>query len=222
MRKVAIVLKFTMFSIVVFVSRIAWADLIIAPDSVTASSEFTAGFDGAAINTINGSGLPGAFTLSSSHAAYASGNHWTTTGGNPVGEFIVWSFASPKLLSAMHVWNHQSSPNADNPGYDVTQFDLTLLDSSSNVLLALNNVALAPDTSIAQTFNFGVNVANVSSVRFVIDSTQSSPSFTGLGEVRFTAVPEPSSMGLCAIVACIGLMTRRRLRYSCKMNIANQ
>jgi hypothetical protein len=104
------------------------ADLV-SPDTAVASSEFTAGFDGLAIHTIDGSGLPPNFTVSDAHAAYFSGNHWTSTGGPPANEFITWGFTIPQTLDAIFIWNHQSSvPPAVNSGYDVTQYDLTVFD----------------------------------------------------------------------------------------------
>jgi hypothetical protein len=192
----------------------------IQPTSVTASSEFIIGFDGAAVHTIDGSGLPIGFTPASTHDAYASGNHWTTNSGTvPSASFINWFFAAPQTLDRMYVWNHQSTtPTAANPGYDVTQFDLTLFDAGDNVLLAISNVLLAPDTATSQTILFGAVIANVSRVLFDIDTVQSSTTFTGLAEVAFEtatpggpgSVPEPATMTLLGLSAVAALAARRR------------
>jgi hypothetical protein len=184
----------------------------IQPDTAIASSQFTSGFDGLAGNTINGSGLPPAFGPGDPHADYASGNHWTTTGGPPTSEFITWGFTTPQTLGTIYIWNHRSTtPTAANAGYDVTLFDLTLFDAATTPLLTLNDVSLVPDTAIAQAFGFGP-IANVSSVRFDIEAVQSSPNFTGLAEVRFsaTAIPEPT--GLAATTAVVVLLLNRRRR----------
>jgi hypothetical protein len=184
----------------------------IQPNAAVASTQFTAGFDGQAVNTINGSGLPPGFGPTNAHAPYASGNHWTTTGGPPTAEFITWSFTTPQVLDTIYIWNHQStSPPAANSGYDVTLFDLTLFDSLNTVLLTLNDVGLAPDMATAQSFSFGVPIAGVSSVRFDIEAVQSSPSFTGLAEVGFNAVPEPASLLLFGI-GTAGLVAYARWR----------
>ena len=177
---------------IVLLAGSACASLVV-PDTATPSSQFAGGFNGAAINTINGSGLPVGYGPSDPHAAYASGNHWTTaTATNPLDGFIVWGFNSPQVLDAIYIWNHQSTqPPAGNAGYDVTLFDLTLRDGSNNLLLFLDNLSLSADTSTAQTFSLGGAVANVSSVRFDIEGVQSSPNFTGLAEVAFNSVPEP-------------------------------
>lgn len=190
----------------------------IQPSSAVGSSEFTAGFNAAAVNTIDGSGLPAGFGPDTVHAAYASGNHWTTaTGTTPLSQFITWGFSAPQTLEAMYVWNHRSTPPpATNSGYDVTLFDLTLFDASDNVLLVLNDQALAPDTATAQTVSFGRPVAGVSRVRFDIEGVQSSTTFTGLAEVGFDAVaaaPEPGSvalLGLGLLGGTIPLRARRQ------------
>ena len=172
----------------------------IQPSSAVASSEFTNGFNGQAVNTINGSGLPSGFGPASAHAAYASGNHWSTaTATAPTTQFITWGFTTAQTLDTIYIWNHQSTtPPANNTGYDVTLFDLTLFDGANNVVLSLNDVALVPDTATAQAFSFGGPIANVSSVRFDIEAVQSSTSFTGLAEVGFNtavvAAPEPGTL----------------------------
>ncbi|MBC8012208.1 MAG: PEP-CTERM sorting domain-containing protein [Burkholderiales bacterium] len=189
----------------------------IRPDSATASTEFTSGFDGRAINTINGSGLPTSFSPSDAHADYATGNHWVTTGGTPTNEFITWEFSTPENLDTIYLWNHRSTlPTAANSGYDVVLFDLILRDASNQVLLSLQDVSLAPDLATAQAISFGGTISGVSSVRFDIEATQSSTTYTGLAEVGFNraaAVPEPSTATALAGAAALiwtSLLRRRR------------
>ena len=187
--------------------------VLVAPDTATASSYFASDpsdFRFAPSNTIDGSGLPGGYGPTDAHADYAfdsgsrTGNHWTTSGqGNPTDEFITWSFNIPQTLDAIHIWNHRSTmPPAGNSEYDVTLFDLTVFDSTSNVLLTFNDMRLTPDTASGQTFSFGSALAAVSSIRFDIEATQGTPNFTGLAEVAFNtaAIPEPSSF------LCLGLV----------------
>jgi hypothetical protein len=193
--------------------------VFIQPSSAVASSQFNAGFDAQAVNTINGSGLPSGFGPGSTHAAYASGNHWATDSGTtPTTQFITWGFTTAQTLDTIYIWNHQSTvPPANNPGYDVTLFDLTLFDASFNVLLTLNDVGLAPDTATSQAFSFGGPIANVSSVRFDVEAVQGSPNFTGLAEVGFNtatsvAAPEPSSIAFALVggICLMGAVVRRR------------
>lgn len=191
----------------------------IQPDTATASSEFSAGFDGLAVNTINGSGLPSVFGPSDAHASYVSGNHWTTNSGTtPTSQSIDWGFTTPLALDTIYIWNHQSTvPPANNPGYDVTLFDLTVFDATNGVLLALTDIALAPDIATAQAFSLGEAISGVGRVRFNVKATQGSTTFTGLAEVGFnqvTAVPEPSSMALIVLglAAGSGHLVRSRRR----------
>ncbi len=191
----------------------------IQPDSVTASTEFSGGFNGLAVNTINGSGLPANFSPTDTHATYGSGNHWTTTGSAPTDQFITWGFSSPENLDTIYIWNHRSTePTAANSGYDVTLFDLTLFNASSQVLLTLQNVSLLPDVATGQAVSFGGSIFGVSSVRFDVQATQSSLTYTGLAEVgfnRITPVPEPSTASALAGAGALvwaGLRRRRRGR----------
>jgi len=176
---------------------------IVRANTAVASSQFTGTFDGRAINTINGSGMPSPACPNSAHAGYATGNHWTTAAGtSPTTQFITWGFNVPQTIDAVHIWNHLSTiPPAANPGYDVVRFDLTLLDASNTALLTLTNQPLLPDTATAQTLVLSSPVANVSSVRFNIKQTQSSTSYTGLAEVLFNSpLPDPADLNHDSVV----------------------
>lgn len=178
----------------------------VASPSSIASNSYRAEF------TIDGSGLPTGFTPASVHAAYTTGNHWTTDGTNPLAESILWGFNTAQTLNTIYIWNHQSTAgHAANTGYDVTLYDLTLLDGSGTTIASFNDVALAPDTATGQTFFFGGSYSGIRAVRFAVEGVQSSPTYTGLAEVAFAnvaAVPEPSTyalmiggLGLVAFVA---------------------
>jgi len=173
---------------------------MIAPDSATASSEFNSNY--VITNVINGSGLPGGFTLLSPHATYIEGNHWTTqpgalTSGNARASFF---FSRPRALSSFNMWNHRSNNIANDPGYAVSQFDLIFRDSNGAVLSSLLNQTALPNVLIAQNYFFPT-VAGVSRVDFVIDANSGSPFYTGLAEVRFNGVPAPTA---CSIADLVG------------------
>ena len=161
----------------------------IQPDTAVASSQYSRSYQ--ATNTIDGSGLSDPLLGSNAiHDPYSYDNHWTSARGTaPRDQLIDWGFNTPQNLDEIYIWNHQSNPGiADNPGYEVTLFDLTLFDAADNILLTLDDVALQPDTNAAQTFSFGQTVANVSRVRFEIEDVQSSTTYTGLAEVGFRGV----------------------------------
>lgn len=190
---------------------------IIQPNTAVASTFFSS--DYAATNTINGSGLTGPVGTLPTHAAYSNasgGNHWTTANSNPLDAFITWGFSSPQTLDTIYLWNHQSNGIAANPNYDVGNFALTFLDSSSAVIGTYSGT-LAFDSNAAQAFNFGT-LAGVSSVRFDVNSVQGTTNFTGLAEVAFnTATINPnnapdaaSTAGLLGLsVLALALCSRR-------------
>lgn len=196
-------LPIVLFAVILNTASIAGA-VLISPDTAIPSTEFTLninGFDGLAIHTIDGSGLPIGFDQTATHDLYASGNHWTTGPGTlPNEQFITWGFGTPQTLNEVYLWNHQSTvPPSGSSGYDVTVFDLTVFDSNGNPLLVLNDLPLMPDTALSQAFSFGGAIENVSSVRFDVEAVQSSTEFTGLAEVAFNQVPEPSGLIFCVM-----------------------
>jgi hypothetical protein len=190
---------------------------IIQPDTATASSFFSS--DYLPTNTINGSGLQGPVSTLPNHDAYSNagtGNHWTTDNGtNPLNAFITWGFTAPQTLDTIYLWNHQSNGGlAANPGYDVGNFALTFYDAALAIIGTYNGT-LAFDSNAPQAFNFGA-LAGISSVRFDVNSVQSSTTYTGLAEVAFgtavAGVPDASAtaalLGLSALA--LGLFSRRR------------
>lgn len=192
------------------------AAAIIKPTGAAASSTFSSGY--LASYTIDGSGLSGGgLDPAEAHATYAPGNHWTTAAGtSPVGQWIDWTFSAPQTLGAAYIWNHRSNGVAANPSYEPTLFTLSFFDASGGLLRSLSNVALQPDTAIAQRIDFALT-DNVSRVRFDVLQTQGSTTYTGLAEVAFDtqsfagAVPEPASWALMiAGFGAIGASLRRR------------
>lgn len=191
--------------------------VIIQPNTAVASS--TAGGSYAAVNTINGSGLTGTVGTLPTHLPYdnSPANHWTSDGSGPLNEFITWGFTVPQTLNTIYLWNHQSTtPLASNSGYDVGNFALTFYDSS-NVQIGTFSGTLAFDSNAAQGFNFGT-IAGISSVRFDVNSVQSSPNYTGLAEVAFDLVPvnpsnAPDAGSTAALlglsVVALGFFSRR-------------
>jgi hypothetical protein len=190
----------------------AQADLF-SPDTATASSQWSGTYDIG--NTIDGSGLPTDFGPDDAHANYAGHNHWTTSSGRTVGEFADFGFNAPTTVGTFHVWNHRSNNIASNDDYAVARFDLELFDADDNLLFELLDQSIAPAVAIAQSYTFAP-VDDVSRVRFTVVQSQqelqappNSTRITGLAEVAFEAVPEPSSLALLAAGSAL-LACRRR------------
>jgi len=186
-------------------------------DSAVAGSTYSSAY--VIENTIDGSGLPVGFVPTDAHAAYSSasgGNHWTTE-ANAINAEDAWaefSFNADVTMGTFYMWNHQSNGGlASNPDYDVTLFNLILMDSSDNVLSAMNNLVGQEDITTAQVYAFGP-VAGVRKVRFEIlaNARPNNDSYTGLAEVAFDtqAVPEPATMTVLAGMAAAALARRRR------------
>jgi hypothetical protein len=192
----------------------ARAQLMIAPDSATAASNFSAQYD--IIHTINGSGLPAGFDVTSSHNIYLTNNHWTTQSGalqagNARASFF---FNTAQTIYSFNMWNHRSTTSGQggvgaDTGYAVTQFNLVLRDADGNALFSLLNQTALPNIAIAQNYNFAA-VEGVRRVDFTILANNGSNQYTGLAEVRFNGtIPAPGALGALSLA---GLLAARRRR----------
>lgn len=189
------------------------------PDSATALSEFSGSYDIG--NAIDGSGLPGGFGPTDSHANYTQNNHWTTAtnailNGTAKATF---NFNSDVTIGTFYMWNHRSNGVASNGNYGVRRFDLVLKDQGGNTLYSMLNQSAnwsAGTAQFAEVFGFAP-VSGVRSVEFNIlengwpVGTSNSQNYTGVAEVGFDteSVPEPATM---AILAVVGLAAARRRR----------
>ena len=206
--------KTFVFTAALFASASLGHAIIIQPDAVTASSQHSANY--APIHTIDGSGLLGPVTSLPDHAAYTStSNHWTAQSGELLNAWIKWSFNTAQTLDTIYVWNHQSNGPAGNDGYDVGAFTLTFFDALDSEIGTFSGT-LAYDSPSAQAFDFG-ELSGISSVRFDINSVQSSTTWTGLAEVAFglnesVSVPDSSTTASLLVLALagLGLVARRR------------
>jgi hypothetical protein len=185
----------------------------ITPISATASTNYSSSY---LIDfTIDGSGLPENFTLSSLHADYTVNNHWTTQIGDITGAFADFDLGTEQSLTHLYLWNHRSnSPPAFSTGYAVTQFDLSFFNANNQEITVLNNLSAVGGTAAVQTFAFD-QVDFVKRVRLTIDANNGDSVVTGFGEVRFgfTAIPEPSTYALLTgggLLAAFAAWRRRR------------
>ncbi len=183
---------------------------LFQPDGATASSEFSSSY--IAENTINGTGLPAGFTTSDAHDDYSRGNHWTTSGSDST-RSITWTFNTPATLGQIILWNHRSNIIASNSGYEPINFDLLLSGAGIGAdVLVLDDAPLMPDVATGQTIGLGSVFEDVTSVTFVVNETQNPATpFTGLAEVAFTAIPEPTAVVLLGAASVALIVWRRRI-----------
>jgi len=160
-------------------------------------------------------------TPASTHANYASNNHWTTANGAIAAgtAFANFFFNTPQTLSQFHLWNHQSNNVASNGFYAVTQFDLLFYDAGNNLLGQVLDVAAVGGVGVNTVQSFGFATLNdVSRVLFRIDANSAQAGFTGVNctgaaEVAFNAapIPEPSAWALMLLgLAGLAPALRRR------------
>ena len=192
------------------------ADFIITPTSVTSST--SADDLWSANNLINGSGLSGD-GLSATHAGAASTNSWVTNDpAGPNGAYfdqgpapvLTFDLGGTYLVNNLHVW--QFALSNDNQARTAT------LDFSSTgtggVFSGAIQVSLNTSTSPVpvQSFSFGPVSANAA--RLTITGNYDGDSGSGgdrvgLSEIKFSSVPEPTSLVMFALASLAGVRRRR-------------
>ena len=175
---------------------------LITPTSVVASST-SGGND--AINTINSSGLNSPFDETATHD---TGSYWQ--GNSPgVGTTITFNLGSEYDLAGTWIWNYNHSSSTRG----MSAFEIYVGgsgDSAASTLVKgdalINLYSQNADAKPAEFEAFAAS--NVQYVRFVSKATGANDRI-GLGEVRFEAVPEPSTTALLGLGG-LALILRRR------------
>jgi hypothetical protein len=170
---------------------------------------------GAAVNLINGNGLgingPGTHSSANDDTMY-----WMTSSGHPSYDYIIFDLGAEYDLASTTIWNY----NKDGGTYPywmilgASQIDVMVAATDyAFTTVATINPAMAPGTD---TVDFSETFAlNQSGVRFVLFDFKNSHGyddygygFVGLSEVRFTEVPEPSTITMLGLASL--LLVRRR------------
>jgi len=184
----------------------------LSPDGATTSSQFDNSLYGI-VNVRNGSGLPGEFGPSDTHAAYGASNHWTTAQGHVANVTATFTFITPKSVDAFYLWNHMSTIGiAATNGYAIATFSLRFYNDSNQLLGSHLNLSAAKNVATAQAYAFGA-VDDVSSVVLTVLANHGDANYTGLAEVGFRAVPavpEPAHFGCAAALLVLGFALARR------------
>lgn len=166
---------------------------------------------------INGNGLSSggasADILTETHSANSgnSGLYFVAdgTGASPLSSLtMTFNLSAPSLVDTVHIWTYSRGGETDRA---ISSFDISFsTDGGSNygTAIALTGWAQVPVDDIpVQSMSFASQSA-VTHIRINNVVNHGDPSYTGLSEIRFGAVPEPSA----ALLGGLGglLLLRRR------------
>lgn len=190
------------------------AAVVVTGTTATASTTYVHGQISTA-NLVNNSGLSVADDVTATHATFGTGptgNGWHSTGGTVANEFVTIALNGSYSLDSIYIWQ-MNQAGTGNLGRGVRQFDL-LVSSDGNIFTEVASdleLAQAPNTDPISAQAFALNQTGVTHVRIGIDSAWSgnASEYVGLGEVKFTTVPEPSA-ALLGGLGLLGLLRRRR------------
>jgi len=201
-------------------SATAQAATIVGAISATATSEFGGDFDIG--NTIDQSGLSIGFTsgvtdfdtyigLNPIHTFVAIDNEWFTA-LNVLAATIVYDLGAIFSIDRIAIWNDEFSGVGMVDVFVST--DNVLYTNAVNGLMPTNH---DPDTDYpADVFGLG-GVQSARYVRLEVSGCPQEPlsqgPYCGLGEVAFSAVPEPNTFALATLgLVGFGLRGRRTRR----------
>jgi len=203
----------------------AYADLIINPNTPTGNVGASAGSSFASL--VNNSGLSASVTTGMDTASallilQSAATADTYVTGATTGDYFVNGGTVPVLtfnlggtynnINSIVIWNYTLAVNS------VTEFSLSFYSdaaATAQIGSALNGLTLAVDSTNAQQVVFagGVDFDGVQSARLTLTDNNGG-NRVGLGEVRFSQVPEPSTVTLLGLSFCMVGLFRRRLMHS--------
>lgn len=206
---------------------------MITPDAVYASSWFNSP-ETVPGNLINGSqfndtGNPLTSTINVGnfglwHAGDVPGSILPAPGNPPVvaDQWVAFEFDTPQLLSKAYIWQSAQHGVAALLGRGVK--DLNILYSTDGAV-SFSNALTTSSTTLnigsshttgnvepVQVVEFSGPIAGITHIAFDIISAHSGATneYVGLSEVRFEAVPEPTSLALLGLGGLMMIKRRRR------------
>jgi hypothetical protein len=185
-------------------------DFVTGVSIFEVSSEAT---DRAAVNIINGNGLN---TTTLEHNASLNNVVWNSASPDNFPS-ITFDLGSQYSLGLLRVWNYNAGTNNNIRGIKDVEIWVSPDTNSANFVLAQTlSFAKAPgESAYLGEEIFLSNFAGYADVRLIKLNTLSNYGGTvsGLSEIRFSTVPEPSVYGLLALAATgLGVHVFRRRR----------
>jgi hypothetical protein len=173
------------------------------------SSTIGAPFNRGADHVVDSSGV---FSLT--HSVTPDGNMWLADAGD-VAPIITFDLGSTQSLSNMLFWNYNEflPGRADLLQRGVAQADILLSNDGITFAPFLSDVsfAMAPgDNTTEFAQNVNLTGATARFVQIAVDSNYGDASYTGISEVQFFAVPEPSAVWLVTAPMLTALLFCRR------------
>jgi len=193
---------------------------------MTATASVTNPGGWVATNTINGSGLNTSTGVTSGDNS--SSNMWVTPNGNdPTTQWIEWNLGDSYVLDSIHVWNaaFSAANTMSIKGVDI-YFSNVAAPGDPEAGGAANWTKLGgstatltlPMATFGANSGFDLETATTTAlpttavrwVRFELNSRYGSATgYTGISEIQFFAIPEPSS-ALLGAFGFLALLRRRR------------
>ena len=183
-------------------------------DTAVASSSVAAGRN--LTQTINSTGLSGGGTsgdiLSEMHLNNDNNDdiYWLSahTGGNVAGEVLTFTLQSASVVDAVHMWGYDRSGDTRR---SIQNFDLSFSTNGGGTYantIALTLAVPSADPIPVQTLNFAQQTG-VTHIRITNMTNYGDSNYVGLSEIRFSAVPEPTTTALLGLGG-LALILRRR------------
>ena len=183
---------------------------LIAPVGVTASSWANlSGIDQRVPEaTIDGSGL-----TAGQHTVFPydpTGPETMWMSNNEATPEITWDLGAVYLIDGFRLWNYNE---ATDPGRSVQFANVSTATSIGGPYtpLGLMNFLAAPLVSTYAGDDYTIPVTSARFIRFnVVDNYTTEENNTGLAEIRFNVVPEPTALAALGLASLTMLRRRQR------------
>lgn len=177
--------------------------IIVTPSGVTASHSLSAY---PIIHTINSHGLNDADPniLNWTHDPTPSNTNDKSWLGNLAGAEVIYQLPGPITLTDLYFWAYYGGTDTRA----VTALDISFSSDGGSNYSAATTLNMGTPNAATEQFALGTQT-NVTHVRFN-NIQNGGNNLVGIGEVRFGAIPEPSSWVLASIALGVTVLRRRR------------